>query len=157
MFKVDFSLLSNIDWSACSTLDSVLNSQSDCDELTKCCIYIIGNHQYVRRFQCWHALFNVHQAQVLIIFKTPGKSNCWSWSHPLYNKQIPKQSYISLNEVKKYAQATWLLTHPWIYMCNGNFFQKTNWSHPYTPSMDKILETFYPLNKLITSGDLVQL
>ena len=44
MFKVAFSLLSNINQSACSTLDRVMNSQS---EFTECCISIIGNFQYI--------------------------------------------------------------------------------------------------------------
>ena len=46
LFKVAFSLFSNINQLPCSTLDWVLNSQS---ELTECCTSIIGNFQYKRR------------------------------------------------------------------------------------------------------------
>ena len=56
MFKIAFSLFYNINQSACSTLDWVLNSQSD---LTECCLSNIWNFQFIRReFQCQHALLD---------------------------------------------------------------------------------------------------
>ena len=55
MFKVPFSLFSNINQSACSTLDWLWTTNQIS---TECCIRIIGNFQYNRRkFQCLHALF----------------------------------------------------------------------------------------------------
>ena len=51
MFKMASSFFTNINKSACCTLDWVWNSQS---ESTECCIWIIGKFQWLRR------LFNVN-------------------------------------------------------------------------------------------------